>query len=81
MQKTQTSGKVSCVHGLKKINSVKMAILAKAFCRCNAIPIKGPDAFFIEVENTLLKLIWKTSLSEGKKKDTRNGNTLLRLRK
>ena len=43
---------------IEKINSVKIAILAKAFCRCNAIPIKGPDAFFTEVENTLLKLIW-----------------------
>ena len=44
---------------IEKINSVKMAILAKAFCRCTAIPIKGPDAVFTEVENTLLKLIWK----------------------
>ena len=50
-----------------RINIVKMAILPKAIHRFNAIPIKIPNQFFIELERAICKLIWNNKKTQDSK--------------
>jgi hypothetical protein len=42
-----------------KTITMKMAMLLKAICRFNAMPIKIPSSFLIKIEKSILKFLWK----------------------
>ena len=48
-----------------RINIVKMTILSNAIYRFNAIPIKLSMAFFSELEQNILQLVWRQKNGGG----------------
>jgi hypothetical protein len=44
---------------ISRVNVVSMAILSKAVCKFNAIPIKSPMPFITDFKVTILNFMWK----------------------
>lgn len=57
-----------------RLNIVKMPVLPKLICKLNAISIKFPSAFFVEVDHLVLKFTWNT-------KDIRRAKTTVKKNK
>jgi hypothetical protein len=60
---------------INRINIVKMSLLPKAIYRSNAISIKIPNQFFIELERAICKFIWNNQKTQDSKSILNNKRT------
>ena len=59
---------------IERISIVKMTALPKVIYRLNAIPVKLPTAFFIELKQKFLQFMWKHEKSSIVKATLRKKN-------